>query len=91
MISSSNPPQPLKVNRLSWTEETARLLESLISATSSNPSTLTSGVEALTIKLGAAETAKAEAMRATRKARKEEESIVMKAAKAIDETTPMEL
>ena len=55
----------------------------------SNPSTLTLEVEVLTVKPGAAETATAEATRATREAWREEENIVMKAVKAVDETTPM--
>jgi hypothetical protein len=41
------------------------------------------GVEALTVKPGAAETATAEAKRATMEARREEQNIVMK---AVDET-----
>jgi hypothetical protein len=57
----------------------------------SNPSTFVLGVEVLTVKLGAAETAMEEATRATREAwrEEEEENIVMKAVKVVDETTPM--
>ena len=45
----------------------------------SNPLTLTSGVEVLRVRLGVAETEAAEAMRATREAHREEESIVVRA------------
>jgi hypothetical protein len=55
----------------------------------SNPSTLTLGVDALTVKPGAAETATAEATRATKEARREEENIVVKVVKAVGEATPM--
>ena len=55
----------------------------------SNPSTLRLGVEVLTVKPGAAETTIAEATRATREARREEENIVMKVVKAVDDATPM--
>jgi len=41
-----------------------------------NPSTLALGVDVLTVRPGAAETATAEATRATRKAGREEENIV---------------
>ena len=53
-----------------------------------NPSTLVLGVEVLRVKPGAAETATAEAMRATR----EEESIVVTVVtvvKGIDEASPL--
>ena len=55
----------------------------------SNPSTLALGTDVLTARPGAAEMATAEAARATREAWMEEENIVMKAVKAVDETTPM--
>lgn len=52
----------------------------------SNPSTSTLGVEVLTVKLGAATTAAAEATRAIRVARMEGGDIAMQAADAADET-----
>jgi len=55
----------------------------------SSPSTLTLGVEILTDKLGAAETATAEAMKVAREARREKGNIVMQVAKAVDEKAPI--
>jgi len=55
----------------------------------SNPSTSTLGVEVLRVRPGAAETAIAEATRAAREARREEENILVKAVKAIDEATSL--
>ena len=55
----------------------------------SNPSTLTVGVEVLSVKPGAAETATAEATRATREARREEENIVVTVVKVIDEASSL--
>ena len=54
-----------------------------------NPSTLLLGVEVLTVKPGPADTTTAEATRAMREARREEENIAVKVLEAIDETTPM--
>ena len=50
----------------------------------SNPLTLTSGVEVLRVRLGAAETEAAVAMRATKEANMEEENIVVRAVKAVE-------
>ena len=50
----------------------------------SSPSTLTLGVEALTDKLGVAETATAEAMRVMREAQREKENIVVQVAKVVE-------
>ena len=55
----------------------------------SSPSTSRLGVEILRDKLGAAETATAEATRATREARREEESIEIKTVEAIGEATSL--
>jgi len=55
----------------------------------SSPSTLTLRVEVLTDKLGAAETATAEATRVVREARREKENIVVQVAKAVDEKGPI--
>jgi len=61
----------------------------------SNPSTLMLGVEDLMVKLGTVETAggaeivTAEETRATRKARREGENIVVKVVKGIEEMAPM--
>ena len=54
-----------------------------------NPSTLSLGVDVLTVKPGAADTTIAEATKATREARKEEENIAVSVLEAIDEATPM--
>ena len=56
-----------------------------------NPSTLALGVEVLRDSPGAAETATAEAMRATREARREEENIVVTVVKGIDEAISLRL
>jgi len=53
-----------------------------------NPSTLLLWVEATTVKPGPAETTAAEATRATREARMEEDSIVAKVLKVVDEAAP---
>jgi len=50
----------------------------------SSPSTLSLGVEVLTDKPGAAETATAEAMRVVREAQREKENIVVRVAKAVE-------
>jgi len=50
----------------------------------SSPSTLTLGVEVLTDKLGAAETATTEATRVVREAQRERENIVVQVAKAVE-------
>ena len=50
----------------------------------SNPSTLALEVEVLTVNPGPAETATAEATRATREARREEENISVKVLEVID-------
>jgi len=55
----------------------------------SNPSTLRLEVGVLMTNPGAADTATAEATRATREARREEENIVMNVVKTVGETTPM--
>jgi len=50
----------------------------------SNPLTLTSDVEVLRVRLREAETEAAEAMRAMREARREEENIVVEAVKGVE-------
>jgi len=61
----------------------------------SNPSTSGLGVEVLMVTLGppgaagAAEVATAEAIMAMREARRKEENIVVRVAKAVEETIPM--
>jgi len=50
----------------------------------SSPSKSTLGVEVLTDKLGAAETATAEATRVVREAQREKENIVVQAAKTVE-------
>ena len=50
----------------------------------SNPSTLTLGVEALIVRLGVADTTTAEATKVKRGAKREEENIVVKAARVVE-------
>ena len=57
----------------------------------SNPSTSTLGIEVLRVKPGVAETAIAEAPKATREVRREEENIATKPVKAIGKATSMGL
>ena len=54
-----------------------------------SPSTLSLGIDVVTVKPGVAETAIAEATRATREARREEENIVAKVLKVVGEAAPM--